>query len=146
MKHFCYCEDEAGGSSLNCCYKCAKDYCVDCVPKGCAICTNEEVCVQHKNISVVVAKKMHCANCYDGDEFDVEHCECCRKDYCSDCRYLVCSKNWGRCAECVKIRPPSSVPDFKKRRKGRKGRLKIFPLQMNECIKTIESCTMKTIA
>ena len=72
MKHFCYCEDEAGGSSLNCCYM-SKDYCVDCVPKGCAICTNEEVCakclinvmavmepyvqIATQNISVVVAKK-----------------------------------------------------------------------------------------
>ena len=25
---------------------------------------------------------------------------------CSACRYLACSKDWGRCAECVKMIAP----------------------------------------
>ena len=73
MKHFCYCVDEAGGSSLNCCYKCAKTTVLTACRKDVQFVPMKKsvqnalinvmavmepyVQIATQNISVVVAKK-----------------------------------------------------------------------------------------
>lgn len=110
---------------LNVCERCEKDYCLDCVEHRCGEedCTNY-VCrpcmdrCDHCNDDI-------CENCGEGErcagegcarltcssddkdchkEFGLELCARCGITYCSDCRYLKCSRDWEEsCAECLKI-------------------------------------------
>ena len=49
--------------------------------------------------------KEHCNRCHDGKEKDLEYCDDCQVTFCSECRFLECSKDeWTNdCLGCLKL-------------------------------------------
>mmetsp|Transcript_12042 Transcript_12042/g.22400 ORF Transcript_12042/g.22400 Transcript_12042/m.22400 type:complete len:142 (-) Transcript_12042:140-565(-) len=83
------------------CERCEGDVCRECF-YTCDWCNDTRCCGLHAQCNGVDCNKAHCKDCFNGEDRDVEHCDVCHKEFCSDCRYLACSKDWSNsCSGCV---------------------------------------------
>jgi len=88
------------------CKECGDDTCSSCDKKACYLCSDTCPSCKLKRCSdcvkFLVCKlcyKEHCAECFDGKENDVTHCDACERDYCQGCRTQICQKE-DACSKC----------------------------------------------
>ena len=75
------------------CKECGDDTCSSCDKKACYLCSYTCPSCKLKRCLDCVSflecyscYKEHCAECFDGKENDVIHCDTCERDYCQGCR------------------------------------------------------------
>ena len=94
-----YCE---GCEEMEDCDECGDATCEDCLYTcdGC----NETRCYECRPYRSCVGygcEKGNCLDCYDGEEYDVDHCDECDENYCSDCKLKkVKSGEFG--SDCIR--------------------------------------------
>jgi len=128
QKHFCsdcvkvgeceHCSESVCRGCSKTCDECESIFCDNsCLPTcdscgraSCRDCDNVPQCSD-------CGEKANCRGCYNGEEYTVDECRCCREVYCSDC---VPSDTgcWG-CTKVVKIREQAKEIEELKKKLGK---------------------------
>ena len=115
------CENEKCSkcSTIEICIHCEESFCDDCADK--CDCRNDrrcEGCVPgYRECEYDGCKRVDCDDCREDKNYKVEFCNVCIETYCSDCRYLKCSKDvtappdvTSCCPECLKMIAGKMIP------------------------------------
>ena len=111
-----YCTDCVTSTSCtNCldtkCKECGEmEVCDECEDATCENCLNTcggcnrtrcEYCVSYLQCQGDNCGKGHCADCYNGNEYDVKACEECDSTFCTDCNLDEIKKLGIECRDCA---------------------------------------------
>ena len=92
-------------STIESCTNCGDSICDDCADK--CDCRSErrcEGCAGYDKCEYDGCKRVHCDDCREDKNYNVEFCDTCDETYCSECRYLRCSKDVATsCPNCLKM-------------------------------------------
>ena len=99
------------------CEVCSESYCKSCINK-CIGCSKSscyhEGCAFLTCDGPAPCTKVHCQDCYDGEDFDVLYCVECENSYCKECRFLDCSSNWkDACSGCLESIGRLNAPQYR---------------------------------
>jgi len=96
-----------GCGEMELCDECEDATCENCL-NTCGGCnrTRCEYCVPYRQCQGDNCGKGHCADCYNGKEYDVKACEECNSTFCTDCNLDEIKKLGIECRDCA----PDTVP------------------------------------
>ena len=116
------CDDEycAQCDPVEECQDCGNDFCTDCSPRAECSCWDALYCNKCAPIYNMCqfegCTNFYCGLCSESNSLTVARCDDCEAEYCSDCRYLQCSKDeWSSaCDGCLKLVAPMLVKENNK--------------------------------
>jgi len=81
------------------CEDCSDLFCIDCA--AIRDCCGERMCFTCKPVLICKGEecnnKLHCVDCFDGEEYDVTYCQECETEKCYNCRLLELRKDRITC-------------------------------------------------
>ena len=117
-----HCNDQTCSKcgTLESCTNCGDRFCDDCADK--CDCRNETRCKGcapgYRKCEYDGCKRVACDDCPEAKQYGLECCDTCDETYCSECRYLKCSKDLANsCPECLKMIAVKMIPKLVEEKK-----------------------------